>query len=115
MSSKARNWPRALIVVAALYFASPARATIDYTVSLSHPERHVLGVTMRIPNVRDHVTLQMPAWNALYQIRDFSSHMMRVTAKDDEGHPLSIQKLDKDTWNVAGERHRDCHLSDSLG
>ena len=101
MSSKARNWPRAIIVVAALYFASPAHATIDYTVSLSHPERHVLGVTMRIPNVRDHVTLQMPDWNALYQIRDFSSHMMRVTAKDDEGHPLSIQKLDKDTWNVA--------------
>jgi predicted metalloprotease with PDZ domain len=101
MSSKARNWPRAIIVVAALYFACPARATIDYTVSLSHPERHVLGITMRIPNVHDHVTLQMPAWNALYQIRDFSSHMMRVTARDDEGHPLSIQKLDKDTWDVA--------------
>jgi predicted metalloprotease with PDZ domain len=101
MSSKARNWPRALIVAAALYFAFPARATIDYSVWLSHPERHVLGVTMRIPNVHDHVTLQMPAWNALYQIRDFSSHMMRVMARDDEGHPLSIQKLDKDTWNVA--------------
>jgi predicted metalloprotease with PDZ domain len=101
MRSKARNWPRAIIVVAALYFASPARATIDYTVSLSHSERHVLGITMRIPNVRDHVTLQMPAWNALYQIRDFSSHMMRVTAKDDEGHLLSIRKLDKQTWSVS--------------
>ncbi len=56
---------------------------------------------MRIPKVRDQVTLQMPAWNALYQIRDFSSHMMQVTAKDDEGHPLPLRKLDKQTWSVA--------------
>ncbi len=57
---------------------------------------------MRIPKVRDHVTLQMPAWNALYQIRDFSSHLMQVSAKDEEGHPLSLHQLDKQTWAVAG-------------
>src|ERR1700722_19087584 len=93
---------RAAIAAALFYFACPARATIDYTVSLSHPERHIFGVTMRIPNVRDRVTLQMPAWNALYQIRDFSSHMMQVTAKDSEGHPLPVRKLDKQTWSVSG-------------
>jgi predicted metalloprotease with PDZ domain len=91
---------RAAIAAALFCFACPARATIDYTVSLSHPENHVFGVTMRIPNVRDQVTLQMPAWNALYQIRDFSSHMMQVAAKDDEGHPLPLRKLDKQTWNI---------------
>ncbi len=101
MSFNPRIWLRAATVAAVLYFASPARATIKYAVSLSHPERHVFGVTMRIPNVRDQVTLQMPAWNALYQIRDFSSHMMQVTAKDEEGHPLPLRKLDKETWNVS--------------
>jgi predicted metalloprotease with PDZ domain len=100
MSLNPRIWLRAAIVAAVFYFACPARATIDYTVSLSHPERHIFGVTMRIPNVRDQVTLQMPAWNALYQIRDFSSHMMQVTVKDDEGHPLPLRKLDKQTWSV---------------
>ena len=55
---------------------------------------------MRIPKVRDRVTLQMPAWNALYQIRDFSAHMMRVSARDEEGHPLPLSKVDKQTWNV---------------
>jgi predicted metalloprotease with PDZ domain len=95
-----RIWPRAAILAAVFCFASSARATIEYTVSISHPERHVFGVTMRIPNVRDQVTLQMPAWNALYQIRDFSSHMMQVTAKDEEGHPLPLRKLDKLTWTV---------------
>jgi predicted metalloprotease with PDZ domain len=95
-----RIWVRAAILSAVFYFACPARATIDYTVSLSHPERHIFGVSMRIPNVRDQVTVQMPAWNGLYQIRDFSSHMMQVTAKDDEGHPLPLRKLDKQTWIV---------------
>lgn len=95
-----RIWPSAIILATLFCFTSPARATIDYTVSLAHPERHIFGVTMRIPNVRDQVTLQMPAWNALYQIRDFSSHMMQAAAKDDEGHPLPIRKLDKQTWSV---------------
>ena len=93
---------RAAVLAALFYFACPARATIEYTVSLAHPERHVFGVTVRIPNVRDQVTLQMPAWNGLYQIRDFSSHMMQVMATDGEGHPLPLRKLDKETWSVSG-------------
>ena len=88
------------ILAAVFFFVAPAHGTVNYTVSVLHPERHILGVTMRIPNVRERVTLQMPAWNALYQIRDFSAHMMQVTAKDDEGHPLPLRKLDKQTWSV---------------
>jgi predicted metalloprotease with PDZ domain len=102
MILRLRVWSGVAFLAAVGYFASPAHATIDYAVSLSHPERHVLGVTMIIPKVREQLTLQMPAWNGLYQIRDFSSHMMQVAAKDDEGHPLAIRKLDKQTWSVAG-------------
>jgi predicted metalloprotease with PDZ domain len=93
---------RAAILAAVFCFVCPARATIDYTVSLSHPERHIFGVTVRIPKVRDQVTVQMPAWNGLYQIRDFSSHMMQVSAKDEEGHPLPLRMLDKQSWSVSG-------------
>ena len=102
MKFRFRIWFRAAILAAALHFACPAHATIEYTVSLSHPDRHIFGVTMRIPKVRDQVILQMPAWSALYQIRDFSSHMMQVMAKDDEGHKLPLRKLDKQTWSVTG-------------
>jgi len=97
-----RSWLRAAIVAAIVFVSAPARATIEYTISLSHPERHILGVTMRIPSVRNQVTVQMPAWYALYQIRDFSSHMMEVNAKDEEGRPLPLRKLDKQTWSVTG-------------
>jgi predicted metalloprotease with PDZ domain len=99
MIVSARNMQR-FVVFAALFFARPAHATIDYTVSVAHPERHVLSVTMRVPNVRNLLTLQMPAWNAVYQIRDFASHMMQVSARDDEDHELPLVKLDKQTWQV---------------
>jgi predicted metalloprotease with PDZ domain len=96
----ARNWKRAAILAALLFTARPARATIDYSVSVAHPEKHVLVVTMRVPNVHDRVLLQMPAWYGLYQIRDFSSHMLQVAAKNDAGSTLPVVKLDKQTWQV---------------
>jgi predicted metalloprotease with PDZ domain len=102
MNWHSRNWTRGAFLAAIFLLACPARATIEYTVSLAHPDRHVIGVTMRVPNVRDRVTVQMPAWNALYQIRDFSSHMTQVTAKDDEGRALPLRKIDKQTWIATG-------------
>jgi predicted metalloprotease with PDZ domain len=97
---RAGFWIGAL--AALLLVALPARATVDYAISVAHPERHVFGVTMRIPEVHDRVLLQIPAWNALYQIRDFSSHVMQVVASDETGHFLPIRKLDKQTWEVTG-------------
>ncbi len=85
-----------------ILIARPAHATIDYSVSLAHPERHVFSVTMHIPNVRDQLIVQMSAWNATYQIRDFSSHMMQVIARDDAGKSLPLTKLDKQTWRITG-------------
>src|SRR5438270_10480902 len=75
------------------------KATIQYSVSLEHPEQHLFHVTMTIPDVKGEVTLQMAAWNALYQIRDFSAHVQQVEAfVGTEKAP--IQKLDKLTWHV---------------
>jgi predicted metalloprotease with PDZ domain len=57
---------------------------------------------MTIPNVVKEVTVQMAAWNALYQIRDFSSHVQNVTAL--AGTEISsIEKLDKQSWRVTGK------------
>ncbi len=81
--------------------ASVAGATIRYTVSLEHPERHVFHVSMEIPDVTGEVTVQMPAWNALYQIRDFSAHMREVEAFVGS-QKLSLEKIDKQTWRVLG-------------
>ena len=56
---------------------------------------------MEIPDVKGEVNLQMAAWNALYQIRDFSSHVQQVEAFIN-GRIAGIEKLDKLTWRVKG-------------
>jgi predicted metalloprotease with PDZ domain len=81
--------------------ASSASATIRYTVSLNHPEQHLFRVTVEVPDVHGEVKLQMAAWNALYEIRDFSSHVQQVEAFAD-GQKVAIEKLDKLTWHVKG-------------
>jgi predicted metalloprotease with PDZ domain len=81
------------------FFQRPATAEISYSISLSHPEQHLFRVSMVIPDVSGELLLQMPAWDALYQIRDFSSHVQEVDAFAN-GQKLAIEKIDKLTWHV---------------
>jgi predicted metalloprotease with PDZ domain len=84
-----------------LSVAVTSQAAIHYDVSLNRPEQHVFHVSMKIPDVKDEVTVQMAAWNALYQIRDFSAHVQGVEAFAGS-EALPIEKLDKQTWRVKG-------------
>jgi len=81
------------------FLAPHAEAEIHYSVSLAHPEQHLFHVIVEVPDVKDHLDLQMAAWDALYEIRDFSSHVQRVTATVN-GREVPIEKLDKLTWRV---------------
>jgi predicted metalloprotease with PDZ domain len=88
-----------LLLATCFLLILPANAEIRYTVSLAHPEQHLFHVTVEVPGVKDQVDLQMAAWDALYEIRDFSSHVQRVTATAN-GKPTPIEKLDKLTWRI---------------
>ena len=91
---------------------SSLQATIRYEVSLAHPEQHLFHVTMTIPDVDNEVLIQIPAWNALYQIRDFSSHIQQVEVRQGSAQPRShpatevatpsSEKIDKQTWRITG-------------
>src|SRR5260370_40990861 len=70
--------PAGLFLLFILTFTPSGRATIQYTVLLDHPEKHLFHVTISIPDVTGEVIVRMAAWNALYQIRDFSSHVQEV-------------------------------------
>jgi predicted metalloprotease with PDZ domain len=85
----------------ALAWASSSSGTIRYEVSISHPEQHLFHVTMTIPDVTGEISVQIPAWNALYQIRDFSSHIRQVEAFA-ETAKVAIEKVDKQTWHIKG-------------
>jgi predicted metalloprotease with PDZ domain len=91
-----------LALLFAANLAGASRATIRYSVSLEHPERHVFHVTMEIPDVAGEVTVQMAAWNALYQIRDFSAHVREIEAFA-ASEKIPLEKIDKQTWRITGK------------
>lgn len=95
--SAALRW--AGVFLALSVFAGQASPAIRYEVSLAHPEQHLFHVSMEIPDVQGEVKLQMAAWNALYEIRDFSSHVQQVEAYA-HGQRVAIEKLDKLTWRA---------------
>jgi predicted metalloprotease with PDZ domain len=89
-----------LLCFAALAAPARARATIRYEISLARPAQHQFHVTMTIPGAHGSVTVQMPAWNALYQIRDFAYRVTDFHATGASGNALAVRRLDKETWRI---------------
>ncbi len=89
-----------LLALTLLFVALPASATIEYRVSLAQPEQHLFRVTMTVPDVQDRLVAAMPAWNALYQIRDFAYRVQNVEAQAQGGQAVQVTKLDKQTWRI---------------
>jgi predicted metalloprotease with PDZ domain len=89
----------ALILATAL---APSYAVTDYTISLVHPEQHLVEVQIQLPEGSSQRELQLPVWNALYQVRDFAQYLNWVRAKDRAGRPLTVHALDKSRWQISG-------------
>ena len=83
-------------------FACASAADISYTISLASPEQHLVEVQIMLPPGTDNRELQLPVWNALYQIRDFSQYINWVRAKDRSGKPLEIREINPSRWQVHG-------------
>ena len=81
---------------------APSYAVTKYTVSLDNPDRHLVEVQMLLPEGASQRQLQLPVWNALYQVRDFGQYVNWVRAKDRAGTALTVVKLDKSRWQLTG-------------
>jgi predicted metalloprotease with PDZ domain len=79
-----------------------ALAATSYSISLADPAQHLVEVHIILPEGAAHRELQLPVWNALYQIRDFSQYVNWVRAKDRAGRPLLLRKLTKSSWQIEG-------------
>ena len=89
------SFPAALVFIL-LSAASPAFAKITYRISLADRANHRFAVTMDIQNPVTGTQIAIPAWNALYQIRDFSVRVRDVHLDP----PYPIRKIDKQTWQI---------------
>jgi predicted metalloprotease with PDZ domain len=88
-----------------LLSARPASGTIEYDISLKNPDQHCFQVTMTIAHPAPGTKVAIPAWNALYQVRDFSYRVRGVQAttlsdSGNTGEKLRLRKLDKQTWEI---------------
>src|SRR5579862_9718445 len=92
----------------------PAWATIHYKVSLDHPESHKFSVRMQVPQVAPGTPIALPAWNALYQVRDFSYRLqeLHIAAQSGSDHPAELIPVDKQTWTI-GSRNNSSAASGS--
>src|SRR5581483_1967543 len=101
-----RNAP-AIVLAGAIFalslpFAAAQSPAIAYSISVANPEQHVAEVQIMLPSGAATRQLQLPVWNALYQVRDFSQYVNWVRAKDVSGHALDVQLLDKSRWRIEG-------------
>jgi predicted metalloprotease with PDZ domain len=81
---------------------APSYAATNYTISLANPEQHLVEVQITLPEGSGGRELQLPVWNALYQVRDFAQYVNWVSAKDSAGRALAVRELDKSRWQITG-------------
>jgi predicted metalloprotease with PDZ domain len=115
---------RALLIFGVLFSlpaARPASATIRYRVSLAQSNEHLFQIEMEIPSQGHAVQVAMPAWNALYQVRDFAYRIRSPKASvldsaGGAGSPVELRPLNKQTWEIeppqspAGPRSQESFL-----
>jgi len=90
-----------VLAQSSLLQATPAQP-VAYVLDLSAPEQHLVDVQIFLPAGAAQRELQLPVWNALYQVRDFAQFVNWVRAKDRAGHPLPVHELDKSRWQIQG-------------
>jgi predicted metalloprotease with PDZ domain len=80
---------------------APCHAATNYVISLASPERHLVEVRIMLPEGSAQRDLQLPVWNALYQVRDFAQYVNWIHAKDRAGRALAVRELGKGRWQIA--------------
>jgi len=85
--------------------ARAGAADVRYIISLADLDKHLVQVTVEIPAGVDSHKLQLPVWNALYQVRDFSQYMNWIRAETASGDALAMVQLNKSRWRIDGAEH----------
>jgi predicted metalloprotease with PDZ domain len=74
-----------------------ASEPIQYLLDLREPASHLAKVVMTVAGASPSTELQFPAWNNLYQIRDFARNIQELAA-DCDGAQEQLTRVDLNTW-----------------
>jgi predicted metalloprotease with PDZ domain len=95
----------AMLLISSVLAEAQSQTPIHYTVILASPAEHLLRVEIRVPPGTAQRELQLPVWNATYQVRDFSEYVRWVRARGANGIALTTRKLNKSLWQAEGLEH----------
>lgn len=90
-----------LIPLAGLHGAAMPEP-ISYTLRIPAPQTHYVEVEAIVPtDVRSEIELLMAVWTpGSYMVREYARNLESVTAWDESGEPLPIEKTSKNRWRV---------------
>src|SRR5258706_5920379 len=99
-----RRWFLAFLeaLIALSSATAQTHTPIHYTITLTSPTEHFVQVAIAIPPGASQRDLQLPVWNATYQIRDFAEYVLWPRARTLAGTPLPTRKLNKSRWQIEG-------------
>lgn len=80
-----------------------AQTLLDYTLTLQNPAAHLLQVELTVPALRPTMDFSLPAWApGSYVIANYAKYVQEFSARDAAGKNLAVEKMDKQTWRIAG-------------
>ena len=91
------------VATTAVTCSSPVSAQsqpTEYFVSLADAPQHLAHVSIRFPQARGTIALNMPVWNALYQVRNFAANVENVRAADATGRPVAVTATKTSEWQM---------------
>ena len=80
--------------------SSTTAAPTEYFVSLANPNAHRAHVSIRLLAGGGKRTLDMPVWNALYQVRNFAANVEDVRAQDASGASAAVRNTKTSEWEI---------------
>ena len=92
-----------LVAATRVTCSSPASAQpqpTEYFVSLADSARHFAHVSIRFPRTSGALTLNMPVWNALYQVRNFAVNVENVRGFDATGQAITVTGVKTSEWQL---------------
>lgn len=87
-------------------------AHMKYIITYSQPHHHYIDIEFIAENISsDETTVQLPAWRpGRYELGNFAKNIQKWQAFDDNGNPLTFQKITKDSWKVQTKGIASLHI-----
>lgn len=97
-----------LFLVNNLAFSQAKPVSLNYIVSIPHPENNSYFVELQVGEMsQDTVLFKMPGWMpGYYQMMDYAKNLENISAKDKNGKQLIVEKIKDNSWSVCGVKNK---------